>query len=125
MIDLVAFSRDVLALIESVDANSDPWRAADREARVFEAVRLAYEQAAPAQATREAWDEEDASRPEIGSMSCADVLRIRISKLVARELPSETYQDISQRAILRGAVRDLVAQHLGALEPSPYLDRRR
>lgn len=125
LIDLDAFSQDVLTLIERVDANSDPWRAADREARVSAAVRLAYAQAAPTQPTREAWDNEVSARPEVGSLSCADVLRIRIGKLIARELPSETYQDIAQRALLRSAVRDLVAEHLGPLEPSAYLDGQR
>ncbi|MEZ4373498.1 MAG: hypothetical protein R3B07_21940 [Polyangiaceae bacterium] len=91
-----------------------------------QAVELALTQAAGAnwaERERAGWDEEDAERPEIGSLTRADVLRIRLAKLIARELPIQRFRDLKTRARLKAEVRALVARHLGDVEESPYLDR--
>lgn len=119
-------SEDVLELIEALDTEVDIWRRDELAGRVRQAVELALTQAAGAnwaERERAGWDEEDAARPEIGSLTRADILRIRLAKLIARELPIQRFHDLKTRARLKAEVRALVARHLGDVEESPYLDR--
>lgn len=125
--DAERLSQDVLELIELLDADADIWRRHERDLRVRQAVELALTQAAGtdwAERHRATWDEEDAERPEIGSLSRADVLRIRLAKLIARELPIQRFRDLTTRARLKSEVRKLVELHLGDVAQSPYLDRQ-
>ncbi len=124
-VDAERLSQDVLELIDTLDADADIWRRHERELRVRQAVELALTQAAGtdwAERQRSVWDEADQQRPEIGSLSRGDVLRIRLAKLVARELPIQRFRDLQTRARLKAEVRTLVERHLGEQAPSPYLD---
>ncbi|MCA9629967.1 MAG: hypothetical protein KC766_19990 [Myxococcales bacterium] len=124
--DAEHLSRDVLQLIQTLDGSTDSWRQHERELRVRASVELALTQVAGAdwrERQRTGWEEADRERPEIGSLSRADVLRIRLAKLIARELPSERFRDLKTRAALKADVRSLVERHLGEITASPYLDR--
>ncbi len=60
---------------------------------------------------------------EEGSLSRADLYRIRSGKLVARLLPLGSLADRRRRQAIRAAVRTIVGEHLGApLSASVYLD---
>jgi len=60
---------------------------------------------------------------EEGSLSRADLYRIRSGKLVARLLPLGALADRRRRQELRASVRTIIGEHLGgALAPSVYLD---
>jgi len=60
---------------------------------------------------------------EEGSLSRADLYRIRSGKLVARLLPLGALADRQRRRELRACVRTLIGEHLGGgLPPSVYLD---
>lgn len=62
---------------------------------------------------------------EPGSLSRADLYRIRAVKLIASQLPPGALASPALRRALRGEIRALVGELLGeALPPSPYLDRR-
>ncbi|MCA9643750.1 MAG: hypothetical protein KC492_23820 [Myxococcales bacterium] len=124
--DAERLSQDVLELIEALDTEADVWRRDEQAQRVRDAVKLALTQAAGsnwAERERAGWDEEDTDRPEVGSLTRADVLRIRLAKLIARELPIQRFRDLKTRARLKADVRSLVERHLGEVETSPYLDR--
>ena len=63
---------------------------------------------------------------EEGSLSRADLYRIRSGKLVARLLPLGALADRRRRRELRVSVRTIIGDHLGGLLPaSVYLDGRR
>ena len=58
-----------------------------------------------------------------GSLSRADLYRIRSAKLIARLLPPGSLADRGRRRRIRAAVRDAVGERLGGeLPASVYLD---
>lgn len=57
-----------------------------------------------------------------GELTDADVLRIRLSKLLARVVPPACLQDPTARRRARRRIRELVAAHLGDDRSSRFLD---
>ncbi len=81
----------------------------------------------------DAWVASQSLDPDVGrlvdaeSLSHADVLRVRIAKLLARLLPADHLRSRPRRRAVREAIRREVGRLLGAhpLPPSRYLDRAR
>ncbi len=101
-----------LALAAIIGDESTPPRAA-ADMHILSEIRGALPRLLAAEASDQA-----------GSLTRADLYRIRAAKLIARLLPPGSLADRERRRRIRAAIRIVISNYLGApLAESLYLDR--